>query len=164
MTAEVGGASPWHGRGKPGERTLTLTALAGEELPVEVDPGEHASLRSLENAVSARLPQLGNASTFLADPIQSAISTNQKYYAIAKQCMVEAGHKGQLKGEVKTVRVLCGRNGKIPPQVLLLHRNSPCPSREWCQDCRRGCVAVLSTTANRPPARHGGQAFAWCLQ
>jgi len=132
MTEEVGGASPWHSRGKPGERTLTLTTLAGEELPVEVDPGGHASLRSLENAVLARLPHLGNASTLgcelqfvhmntlqvLADPIQSAISTNQKYYVIAKQCMVEAGHKGQLKGEVKAVRVLCSRNGKIPPQAF----------------------------------------------
>ena len=132
MTEEVGGASPWHSRGKPGERTLTLTTLAGEELPVEVDPGGHASLRSLENAVLARLPHLGNASTLgcelqfvrmntlqvLADPIQSAISTNQKYYVIAKQCMVEAGHKGQLKGEVKAVRVLRSRNGKIPPQAF----------------------------------------------
>ena len=54
----------------------------------------------------------------LADPIQSGISTNQKYYVIAKQCMVEAGHKGQLKGEVKAVRVLCNRNGKIPPQAF----------------------------------------------
>ena len=76
----------------------------------------------------ARLPHLGNASTLgcelqfvqmntlqvLADSIQSAIGTNQKYYVIAKQCMVEAGHKGQLKGEVKAVRVLCSRNGKIP--------------------------------------------------
>ena len=99
MTEEVGEASPWHSRGKPGERTLTLTTLAGEELPVEVDPGGHASLRSLENAVLARLPHLGNASTLgcelqfvhmntlqvLADPIQSAINTNQKYYVIAKQ-------------------------------------------------------------------------------
>ena len=49
MTEEVGGASPWHSRGKPGARTLTLTTLAGEELPLEVDPGGHASLRSFEN-------------------------------------------------------------------------------------------------------------------
>ena len=89
-------------------------------------------VRKRENAVLARLPQPGNASTLgcelqfvdmntlqvLADPIQSAISTNQKYYVIAEQCMVEAGHKGQLKGEVKAVRVLCSRNGKIPPQAF----------------------------------------------
>ena len=50
MTAEVGGANPWHSRGKPVERTLTLTALAGGELPVEVDPSGHASLRSLGSA------------------------------------------------------------------------------------------------------------------
>ena len=108
MTEEVGGASLRHSRGEPGARTLTLITLAGEELPLEVDPVGHASLRSLENAVLARLPHLGNASTLgcelqfvqtntlqvLADPIQSAISTNQKYYVIARQCMVEAGHKG----------------------------------------------------------------------
>ena len=51
MTAEAGGANPWHSRGKPVERTLTLITLAGGELPVEVDPSGHASLRSLENAV-----------------------------------------------------------------------------------------------------------------
>ena len=59
-----------------------------------------------------------NTLQVLADPIQSAINTNQKYYVIAKQCMVEAGHKGQLKGEVKAVRVLCSRNGKIPPKAF----------------------------------------------
>ena len=50
---------------------------------------------------------------------KSAISANQKYYVIAKQCMVEAGHKGQLKGEVKAVRVLCNRNSST--SLLLLH-------------------------------------------
>ena len=130
MTEEVGGASPWQ-RGKPGERTLTLTTLGGGTTR-RGGSWWASSLRSLENAVLARLPHLGNASTLgcelqfvhmntlqvLADPIQSAISTNQKYYVIAKQCMVEAGHKGQLKGEVKAVRVLCSRNGKIPPQAF----------------------------------------------
>ena len=132
MTEEVGGASPRHSRGEPGARPLTLITRAGEELPLEVDPVGHASLRSFENAVLARLPHLGNASTLgcelqfvqtntlqvLADPIQRAISTNQKYYVIARQCMVQAGHKGQLKGEVKAVRVLRSRNGKIPPQAF----------------------------------------------
>ena len=32
--------------------------------------------------------------------------------------MVEAGHKGQLKGEVKAIRVLRSRNDKIPPQAF----------------------------------------------
>ena len=32
--------------------------------------------------------------------------------------MVQAGHKGQLKGEVKAVRALRSRNGKIPPQAF----------------------------------------------
>ena len=56
MTAEVGGTNPWHSRGKPVERILTLTTLAGGELPVEVDPSGHASMQSLENAVSAAPP------------------------------------------------------------------------------------------------------------
>ena len=51
---------PVHGTAgeSQGRGTLTLTTLAGEELPAEVDPGGHASLRSLENAVLARLPHL----------------------------------------------------------------------------------------------------------
>ena len=63
MTEEVGGASPRHSRGEPGAQPLTLITLAGDELPIEVDPVGHASLRSFENAVLARLPLLGNAST-----------------------------------------------------------------------------------------------------
>ena len=97
MTEEAGGASP---------------GIAGESQG-RGPPGGHASLRSFENAVPARLPHPGNASTLgcelqfvqmnslqvLADSIQSAICTNQKCCAIAEQCMVEAGHKRQLKGK-----------------------------------------------------------------
>ena len=32
--------------------------------------------------------------------------------------MAEAVHKGQLKGEVKAIRVPRGRNNKIPPQAF----------------------------------------------
>ena len=39
-------------------------------------------------------------------------------YVIARQCMVEAAHKGQLKGEVKAIRVPRGRNDKISPQAF----------------------------------------------
>ena len=99
-----------------------------------------------------QLPQLGNANTLgcelqfvhmntlqvLADPIQSAISTNQKYYVIAEQCMVEAGHKGQLKGEVKAVRVLCSRNGKIPPQAFF-----------FCTEIRHVLVRMVSRLQER---------------
>ena len=63
MTEEVGGASPRHSRGEPGARPLTLIMLAGEELPLEVDPAGHASLQSFENAVIVRLP-LGSKATF----------------------------------------------------------------------------------------------------
>ena len=111
MTEEAGGASPG----------------IAEESQGRGPPGGHASLRSFENAVSARLLHPGNASTLgcelqfvqmnslqvLADSIQSAICTNQKCCAIAEQCMVEAGHKGQLKGEVKAVRVLRSRMAKF---------------------------------------------------
>ena len=63
MAEEVGGACPRQSSGAPGARPLTLIALAGEELPLEVDPAGHASLRSFENAVLERLPHLGNAPT-----------------------------------------------------------------------------------------------------
>ena len=56
-----------------------------------------------------------NTLQVLVDPIQYALSTNHRYYVIARQCMVEAGHKGQLKGEVKVLR---SRNDKIPPQAF----------------------------------------------
>ena len=129
MAEEVGGASPRQSSGAPGTRSLTLITLAGEELPSEVDPAGHASLRSFENAALERLPHLGNTTTLgcklqfvqtntlqvLADPIQHALSTNQRYYVIAR---VEAGHKGQLKGEVKAIRVLRNRNDLIPPQAF----------------------------------------------
>ena len=132
MTEEVGGASPRHSRGAPVARPLTLLTLAGEELPLAVDPTAHVSLRSFENAVLERLPHLGSNTTLgcelqfvqtntlqvLVDPIQHALSTNHRYYVIARQCTVEAVHKGQLKGEVKAIRVPRSRNDKIPPQAF----------------------------------------------
>ena len=75
-----------------------------------------------------RLFHLGSTTTFgcnlqfvqtntlqvLADPP----STNHGYYVIARQCMVEARHKRQLKGKVKAIRVLRSRNDKIHPQAF----------------------------------------------
>ena len=127
MPEDVGGASPRHSRGEPGARPLILLTLAGDELPVTVDPTAHVSLQSFENAVLERLPLLGSNTTLgcelqfvqtntlqiLVDPTQYALSTNHRYYVIARQCMVEAVHKGQLKGEVKAIRVPRGRNDKI---------------------------------------------------
>ena len=155
MTEEVGGASPRHSRREPGAQPLTLITLAGDELPIGVDPVGHASLRSFENAVLARLPHLGNASTLgcelqfvqtntlqvLADPIQRC---NQHQPEVL-------WHKGQLKGEV---RVLRSRNDKIPPQAFSFCTEIRHVLVRTVSRCRRGCVAVLSTAANRPPARH----------
>ena len=59
------GSSPRHRRGEPGARPLTLITLAGEELPLEVDPAGHASLRSFENAVLERLSHQGNTTTLV---------------------------------------------------------------------------------------------------
>ena len=52
MPEDVGGAShDTVGRARP----LTLLSLAGDELPVTVDPTAHVSLQSFENAVLERL-------------------------------------------------------------------------------------------------------------
>ena len=40
---------------------------------------------------------------------------------LARQCFVEAIHKGQLKGEAKAIRVPFSRNDKIPPQAFSFH-------------------------------------------
>ena len=114
---------------------LTLITLAGEELPIVVDLNAHARLQGFENAVLTELPYLGSNSTFgcelqfvqkdthevLADPIQSKLRANQCFYVLARQCFVEAVHKGQIKGEAKAIRVPFGRNDKIPPQAFSFH-------------------------------------------
>ena len=63
MPEDVGGASPRHSREEPGARPLILLTLAGDELPVTVDPTAHVSLQSFENAVLERLPHLGSNTT-----------------------------------------------------------------------------------------------------
>ena len=57
----------------------------------------------------------------LADPIQSKLRANQCFYVLARQCFVEAIHKGQLKGEATAIRVPFSRNDKIPPQAFSFH-------------------------------------------
>ena len=114
---------------------LTLITLAGEELPIVVDLNARARLQGFENAVLTELPYLGSNSTFgcelqfvqkdthevLADPIQSKLRANQCFYVLARQCFVEAIHKGQLKGEATAIRVPFSRNDKIPPQAFSFH-------------------------------------------
>ena len=47
----------------PVTQTCALLTLAGEKLPIAVDPNAHACLRGFENAVLAELPYLGCSST-----------------------------------------------------------------------------------------------------
>ena len=93
-------------------RPITLITLAGEVLPIEVDPAAHTCLRNFENAVMAVLPYLGRNPTLgcelqfvrtdtyqvLTDPIQSKLSATHSYYVVAQPCFVEAAHsKGSPK-------------------------------------------------------------------
>ena len=56
---------------------LTLITLAGEELPIVVDPNAHARLQGFENAVLEELPYLGSNSTFGCE-LQSCKKTPMK--------------------------------------------------------------------------------------
>ena len=181
MPEDVGGASPRHSRGEPGARPLILLTLAGDELPVTVDPTAHVSLQSFENAVLERLPHLGSNTTLgcelqfvqtntlqiLVDPTQYALSTNHRYYVIARQCMVEAVHKGQLKGEVKAIRVPRGRNDKISPQAFsfcteirhaLVESGVKIVGEAAWRSCRQLQIVHLPDTV--VSLLHG--AFSWC--
>ena len=116
-------------------QSCTFLTLAGEQLSIEIDLNAHISIRSFENAVLAELPYLGSSSTLgcelqfvqldtcqvLADPIQSKLRANHCYYVIARPCLVEAAHKGQIKGEAKAIRVPRGKSDKIPPQAFSFH-------------------------------------------
>ena len=95
-------------------QTCTFLTLAGEKLSIEVDLNAHIGIRSFENAVPAELPYLGCSSTLGVNcnlcnstPIRSwqipyrKLRANHCYYVIARPCLVEAAHKGQIKGEAK---------------------------------------------------------------
>ena len=112
---------------------FTLTTLAGEDIHIAIDPHEHDRLHGFENAVLEQLPYLGSNSTFgcelqfvhkdthevLADP--GTLRVNQCFYVLARQCFVEALHKGQLEGEAKAIRVPFCKNDKVPPQAFSFH-------------------------------------------
>ena len=57
----------------------------------------------------------------LTDPIQHKLCANQSFYVLARQCFVEATHKGQLKGDANAISVPVSRNDKIPPQAFSFH-------------------------------------------
>ena len=113
-------------------RTCTFLTLAGEKLSIPIDLNAHDSVRSLEDAVLAELPDIGNSSTLgcelqfveldtqqiLTDPIQSKLRNHCCCYVIARSCLVEAEHGGQIKGEAKAIRVPRGKSSKIPPQAF----------------------------------------------
>ena len=132
MADGVSGPGPRSSKGESLTRPITLITLAGEVLPIEIDPNAHTSLREFEDAVLTELPYLGGNPTLgcelqfvrtdtcqvLTDPIQSKLKADYRYYVIAQPCFVEAAHKGQLKGEAKAIRVPRRRRNKIPPQAF----------------------------------------------
>ena len=63
MTADAPGPSPRGCKEGSVAQTFTLLTLAGEKLPIAVDPNAHVCLRGFENAVLAELPHLGCNST-----------------------------------------------------------------------------------------------------
>ena len=87
------------------------------------------------------------------------------YYVIARPCLVEAAHKGQIKGEAKAIRVPRGKNDKIPPQAFSFHTEVRHVLVEpgmrivgeaaW-RSCRQLQVVQLP--------ENGSQSAAWCVQ
>ena len=53
MTADAPGPSPRGSKGGPVAQPLTLITLAGEELPIAVDPNAHACLQGYLVMVSS---------------------------------------------------------------------------------------------------------------
>ena len=104
------------------------------------DPGitphvDHLCWRGCENAVLQQLPFLGESSTFgcelqfvhkdtcqvLADPIWNTLRNNHCFNVVAKQCFVDALHKGHLAGEAKAIRVPSGATDRMLPQAFSFH-------------------------------------------
>ena len=159
-------------------QSCTFLTLAGEKLSIEVDLNAHTGIRSFENAVLAELPYLGSSSTLgcelqfvqldtcqvLADPIQSKLRANHCYYVIARPCLVEAAHKGQIKGEAKAIRVPRGKNDKIPPQAFSFHTEVRHVLVEPGMRIVGEAVEKLSAATSGPTTRNGSQSAAWCVQ
>ena len=114
---------------------LRLTTFAGEELQLAIDLQAYDRLHEFENAVLQQLPYLGDSSTFgcelqfvnkdtcqvLADPIWNTLRDNHCFNVVAKQCFVDALHKGHLTGEAKAIRVPSGTTDRILPQAFSFH-------------------------------------------
>ena len=111
---------------------LMLTTFAREEIQLAIDLQEYDRFHEFENAVLQQLPYLGDSSTFgcelqfvnkdtcqvLADPIWNTLRDNHCFNVVAKQCFVDALHKGHLTGEGKAIRVPSGTTDRILPQAF----------------------------------------------
>ena len=114
---------------------LMLTTFAREEIQLAIDLQEYDRFHEFENAVLQQLPYLGDSSTFgcelqfvnkdtcqvLADPIWNTLRDNHCFNVVAKQCFVDALHKGHLTGEAKAIRVPSGTTDRILPQAFSFH-------------------------------------------
>ena len=112
-----------------------LTTFAGEEIRLAIDLREYDRLNEFENAVLNQLSYLGDSSTFgcelqfvhkdtrkvLADPIWDTLCDNHCFNVIARQCFVDAEHKGHLKGGAKAIRVPSSATDRILPQAFSFH-------------------------------------------
>ena len=120
---------------RSGAIPLMLTTFAGKEIRLSIDLQEYDRLNEFENAVLNQLPSIGDSSTFgcelqfvhkgthkvLADPIWNTLRDNHSFNVIARQCFVDALHKGHLKGGAKAMRVPSGTTDRILPQAFSFH-------------------------------------------
>ena len=110
---------------------LVLTTLAGEELQMVIDLQEFDRLDEFETAVLENLPFIGGHSTFgcelvfvnkdtraiLADPIWDTLR-DSNCFNLARQCLIQVEHKGQLKNRAKAIRVPSTRTGRVLPHAF----------------------------------------------
>ena len=115
--------------------TTKVPLSAGKEIRLSIDLQEYDRLNEFENAVLNQLPSIGDSSTFgcelqfvhkgthkvLADPIWNTLRDNHCFNVIARQCFVDALHKGHLKGGAKAIRVPSSTTDRILPQAFSLH-------------------------------------------
>ena len=140
-----------------------LTTFAGEEIQLAVNLRPYDNFQEFENAV------LQDTCQVLADPIWHTLQDNVCFNVVAKQCFVDALHKGHLTGEAKAIRVPSGTTDRIPPQAFSFHMEVRHVQVEagirivgeaaW-RSCQRLQVVHLSDTVVR--LQHG--AFRRCCQ
>ena len=107
---------------------LILTNFGGEEIQLSTELQEFDRLNEFENAVLENLPYIEECSTFgceldytrkiLADPIWDTLQDNNCFNLIVRQCIAQAGHKGQLKSRVKAIRVPSNGIDRVLPHAF----------------------------------------------